>query len=61
MDVKEFLELYAAGERDFIGVDLSEASLRGEDLGGANLSNANLTEACLLCANLSNANLSNQL
>ena len=59
MDASEFLERYATGERDFIGVDLSEADLRGEHLSDANLSNATLTEACLLCANLSNANLSN--
>ncbi len=59
MDASELLERYAAGERNFIGVELSEADLRAEDLIGANLSNANLTEACLLCANLSNANLSN--
>jgi uncharacterized protein YjbI with pentapeptide repeats len=59
MDVGELLARHAAGETDFIGVELSEADLRGEDLRGANLSNANLTEACLLCTNLSNANLSN--
>ncbi len=33
MDVEELLERYAAGERDFSGIDLS-----GDELNGINLS-----------------------
>ena len=58
MDVEELLEKYAAGERDFPGVDLSEANLRGVNLSGVNLSQANLSVTNLSGANLSRANLS---
>jgi hypothetical protein len=63
MDVSELLKRYAAGERDFCSVvlsnaDLSEASLNGANLFGANLSVANLSKASLKGANLSVANLS---
>ncbi len=49
MDVTEFLTRYAAGERDFCGVNLSSA----------NLSNATLKGVALRYANLSNVDLSN--
>ncbi|MEH2207481.1 MAG: pentapeptide repeat-containing protein [Nostoc sp.] len=38
--VEELLQRYAAGERDFIGVDLRDAELRGINLSRANLSGA---------------------
>jgi hypothetical protein len=60
--VKELLEKYAAGERNFrganlIGADLGGADLRGADLRGANLSWADLRGADLRGANLTGANL----
>ncbi len=58
MDVNELLRRYAAGEKDFCGVDLSNASLRGADLRGIHLRGASLNRTDLSCANLSNANLS---
>jgi hypothetical protein len=58
MDVKELLELYAAGERKFIGANLKLARLCGADLRNANLSNANLTLSRLINADLRNVNLS---
>ncbi|MBE9094428.1 pentapeptide repeat-containing protein [Tychonema sp. LEGE 07203] len=71
MDVEELYRRYAAGERDFSGVDLSHADLNIDkvgypeelepgknDLSGINLSGANLTGARLICVNLSGANLS---
>ena len=59
MDASELLERYAAGERNFIGVELSEPYLVNANLSNANLSNANLVKAYLMDANLSNANLIN--
>ncbi len=59
MDIKELKERYAAGERDFAGVDLSRLSMISIDLSGADFSNANLHRANLGNANLSNTNLSN--
>ncbi len=59
MDAEELLARYAAGERDFIGVDLSEAHLVNANLSRANLGNANLSRAYLMDANLSSTNLSN--
>jgi uncharacterized protein YjbI with pentapeptide repeats len=71
MDVEELYRRYAAGERDFSGVDLSRANLNvakvtylealepgQNDLSGINLSGANLTGANLSLVNLSGANLS---
>lgn len=71
MDVEELYQRYAAGERDFSGVDLSGANLNVakvkypehlkpglNDLSGINLSGANLTRAKLSFVNLSGANLS---
>ncbi len=52
MNKKELLKAYAAGRRDFTGVDLS-----GADLRGAVLSRADLFGADLSCAKLSSANL----
>ncbi|MEA5553939.1 pentapeptide repeat-containing protein, partial [Anabaena cylindrica UHCC 0172] len=37
MDAEELLQRYAAGERNFSGVDLREADLSSAELGRANL------------------------
>ncbi|MDZ7959621.1 MAG: pentapeptide repeat-containing protein [Aulosira sp. DedQUE10] len=58
MTAEELLELYAAGERDFSGINLEEANLSGANLSKANFSRANLLGADLSEANLSRANLS---
>lgn len=68
MEPDELVRRYAAGERDFSGVDLSganlagvnlaEADLSGADLSYANLSRANLSGAEMYDANLYGANLS---
>ena len=71
MNVEELYRRYAAGERDFPGVDLSHANLNvanveeladlepgQNDLSGINLSGANLKMANLSLVNLSGANLS---
>ena len=57
MKVEELLKRYEAGERDFIGIDLSEANLSGANLSGVNLSEASLSVTNLSGANLSRANL----
>ncbi|MBD2578483.1 pentapeptide repeat-containing protein [Oscillatoria sp. FACHB-1406] len=57
MNVKELITQYAAGVRDFRGVNLNEANLRGVRLSEINLSGANLNIANLSGANLSRANL----
>jgi uncharacterized protein YjbI with pentapeptide repeats len=67
MSAEELLRRYAAGERDFPGVDLSNANLNiagledyepgKNDLSGINLSGANLEKASINCVNLSGANL----
>ena len=36
MNAKELLKRYAAGERDFSGMNLQEADLSGANLSGAN-------------------------
>jgi uncharacterized protein YjbI with pentapeptide repeats len=58
MTAEELLERYAAGERDFSGVDLREADLTAIDLSCINLSNANLVDVDLSEAKLTSANLS---
>lgn len=58
MDPEQLLEQYAAGIRDFAGVNLSEANLSGVNLSKANLAQANLSVANLSGANLHEANLS---
>lgn len=58
MEVEELLKRYAAGERNFVEVNLNEANLSGVNLSGANLKGANLSVANLSGANLSGANLS---
>lgn len=67
MTAEELLQRYAAGQRDFQCVNLSEeilswADLTGADLSGANLSGvilnwATLSRVKLRCANLSNSDL----
>lgn len=58
MEVEELLQRYAAGERDFSGVNLCEVNLSRINLSGANFSGANLSIANLSGANLSGVNLS---
>jgi uncharacterized protein YjbI with pentapeptide repeats len=58
MTAEELLQRYAAGERDFSGVDLENISLRGANLSEIDLSNACLVKVDLTRANLTNANLS---
>ena len=54
----EIIKKYAAGIRDFVATNLSEANLSGVNLSGANLSEANLSVANLSGASLCGANLS---
>ena len=58
MNVREIIKKYAAGERDFCGLNLSELNLSTANLSGADLSDANLSVANLSGANLSGTNLS---
>ncbi len=58
MTVEELLEQYAAGIRDFNGVELSEVNLSGAKLSGVNFSHANLSVVNLSGANLTVSNLS---
>ena len=58
----ELLRRYAAGERDFPGIDLEsrverDISLEGADLKGINLTGANLARCPLSGVNFSGANL----
>ncbi|WP_341730735.1 pentapeptide repeat-containing protein [Microcoleus sp. EPA2] len=57
MTVEELLTKYATGERNFAGINLTEANLSGVNLSGANLKGANLSVANLSGANLSKTNL----
>ncbi len=57
MDISQLSEQYAAGIRDFSGINLAESNLTGIDLTGANLSGAKLSVANLTDANLSKVNL----
>ncbi|MCS6814361.1 MAG: pentapeptide repeat-containing protein [Cyanobacteria bacterium] len=62
MQLKDFLNRYRQGERDFAHIDLREANLSGVnlqdiDLTGANLTGANLSWAFLTRATLVGANL----
>lgn len=57
MQAEDLLKKYAAGERDFSGVDLTEANLSRANLSGVNFSNAILSIANLSGTNLSEANL----
>ncbi len=60
MTAEELLERYAAGERDFTGVELSETILTDwTDLGAANLSRANLSGANLEAVEMLGVNLEN--
>ncbi|MEB3182446.1 MAG: pentapeptide repeat-containing protein [Nostocaceae cyanobacterium] len=56
MTQEELLEKYAAGVRDFTGINLSEANLRGANLSGANFSTANLSLVNFSGANLTEVN-----
>ncbi len=47
MNVKQLLQFYADGKRDFSGVDLSHANLMDSTLSGIDLSGANLSETIL--------------
>jgi len=58
MDEEEVLNRYEAGERDFMGILLTEANLSGVNLSEANFSGANLCVANLSGANLQGADLS---
>ena len=58
MKAEDVLKRYAAGERTFTGINLSEANLSGADLSQANLSGGNLSVANLSGANLGETNLS---
>lgn len=51
------LNLYAKGERDFIGLDLAGQALRGVNLTGADFQQANLSGATLNGSKLHGANL----
>ena len=55
---EKLLAAFKAGQRNFVGVDLSGAYLSGADLSGAYLSGANLSGADLREADLYGANLS---
>ncbi|MBF2008358.1 MAG: pentapeptide repeat-containing protein [Chlorogloeopsis fritschii C42_A2020_084] len=57
MTVEELLAKYEAGMRDFSGIDLSEANLRGVQLSEANFSHANFSIVNMSGANLSGSNL----
>ncbi|UBF23910.1 pentapeptide repeat-containing protein [Kovacikia minuta CCNUW1] len=57
MKAEELLKKYAAGDRNFPGVNLSEANLTGASLSNVNLTGANLSVANLSGANLNSANL----
>jgi uncharacterized protein YjbI with pentapeptide repeats len=57
MNVKELLERYANGERNFQGANFQGADLQGANLKGANLEGANLEGAYLEYADLEGANL----
>ena len=63
MDASELLKRYAAGERDFFGVKLSDSDLSKTDLSEVCLSEADLSETdlgytYLIQAHLRSANLS---
>lgn len=58
MSVRELLEKYTAGERDFSGINLTEANLSRVHLCHANFSRAILSIANLSGSNLNGANLS---
>jgi uncharacterized protein YjbI with pentapeptide repeats len=57
MTAEELLERYAAGERDFSGVELTNISLIRAKLSEIDLTNASLTNIDLTESNLSSANL----
>lgn len=57
MQAEDIIKKYAAGERDFSGMDLTEINLSRANLTGANFRNATLSIANLSGANLSEADL----
>jgi Pentapeptide repeats (8 copies) len=58
MNGTQLQQRYKAGDRDFRGIDLSNANLVWFELSGADLRDTNLNHANLSGANLSEANLS---
>jgi uncharacterized protein YjbI with pentapeptide repeats len=58
MKAEELLRRYAAGERDFRGVNLRGQSFKGKDLSGANFSEADIRGANFTNAKLTGANFS---
>ena len=56
---KEVLRRYAAGEKDFQGLNLSGQSLRGANLSGADFSSANFSNTKLYSTNFASTNLTN--
>lgn len=56
--LKNLLEAYQRGKREFAQINLENADLSQLDLAGINLSNANLRKAKLVGAKLNNTNLS---
>ncbi|BAY85609.1 pentapeptide repeat protein [Calothrix parasitica NIES-267] len=60
MTGQELLQLYAAGRKDFIRIQLEPGTnLSGANLNNANLCDANLAEVDFTGANLQGANLQN--
>lgn len=58
MNIDTLLEQYAAGQRDFAGINLNEVKCLGLNLSGINLQQATLTVANFSGTNLSRSNLS---
>ena len=61
MDREELLERYAAGERNFAGVDLRDENLSDMDLRGINLNGARLNCARFAYTLMNNASLINTI
>ncbi|MEH2240017.1 pentapeptide repeat-containing protein [Nostoc sp.] len=57
MEAEEVLQRYAAGQRNFCGINLQGIHMRGVHLRGVNLSWADLSRASLMDVNLNEADL----